>query len=49
MEREKSVLKQGAVQHLYAQLAGTLLPGTTDACLLVRAPPYSAPQEQGVV
>ena len=24
MEREKSVLKQGAVQHLYARLAGTL-------------------------
>ena len=35
LEREKSVLKQGAVQHLYARLAGTLLPGTTDAHLLV--------------
>ena len=39
LEREKSVLKQGAVQHLYARLAGTLLPGTTDAHLLVRTLP----------
>ncbi len=36
VEREKSVLKQANVQHLYGCLAGTLRPGVTDADLLVR-------------
>lgn len=45
LEREKSVLKQGAVQHLYARLAGTLRPGACDAQLLARArPPPCSPQ-----
>ena len=35
VEREKSVLKQGAVQHLYGRLAGTLSPNKGDADLLV--------------
>jgi hypothetical protein len=36
VEREKSVLKQANVQHLYGCLAGTLRPGVIDADLLVR-------------
>lgn len=39
MEREKSVLKQGAVQHLYGRLAATLSPDRSDADLLVRLQP----------
>ena len=35
MEREKSILKQGAVQHLYGRLAGTLREDAGDAALLV--------------
>jgi chorismate binding enzyme len=35
VDREKSVLKQGAVQHLYGRLSATLQPGRTDADLLV--------------
>ncbi len=35
VEREKSVLKQGAVQHLYGKLAGVLQEGCGDAELLV--------------
>ena len=35
LEREKSVLKQGAVQHLYGKLAGQMRPDATDASLLV--------------
>ena len=42
LEREKSILKQGGVQHLYARLAGTLRPGRGDAHLLVRWAPFSA-------
>jgi isochorismate synthase / 2-succinyl-5-enolpyruvyl-6-hydroxy-3-cyclohexene-1-carboxylate synthase / 2-succinyl-6-hydroxy-2,4-cyclohexadiene-1-carboxylate synthase / o-succinylbenzoate synthase len=34
VEVAKSVLKQGAVQHLYSKLAGKLLPGMGDAALL---------------
>jgi isochorismate synthase EntC len=36
LEREKSILKQAGVQHLYARLAGRLAPGMGDADLLVR-------------
>jgi hypothetical protein len=36
VEREKSILKQGAVQHLYGRLAGTLRADAGDAALLVR-------------
>lgn len=36
LEREKSVLKQSTVQHLYARLAATLQPEANDATLLVR-------------
>ena len=32
---EKSVLRQGAVQHLYGCLSGTLHPDCSDAHLLV--------------
>lgn len=32
---EKSVLKQGTVQHLYGRLSGNLHPDCTDAHLLV--------------
>ena len=39
MEREKSILKQGAVQHLYGRLAGTLRADAGDAALLVRPSP----------
>jgi isochorismate synthase EntC len=35
VEREKSILKQGAVQHLYGRLAGVLKDDTDDAALLV--------------
>ena len=35
LDTEKSVLKQGAVQHLYGRLSGQLLPGCNDAHLLV--------------
>ena len=38
LDREKSVLKQAAVQHLYARLSATLQPGCSDADLLVRIP-----------
>ena len=46
VEREKSILKQGAVQHLYGRLAGTLKDDAGDAsllvCLLPRCPaPHS--------
>ena len=37
VDRPKSVLKQGAVQHLYARLSATLRPGCADAGLLVCA------------
>lgn len=46
MEREKSILKQGAVQHLYGRLAGTLRGDAGDANLLVNPQlnwSYSAP------
>lgn len=36
VDREKSVLKQAAVQHLYGRLSATLQPGRGDAELLVR-------------
>ena len=36
VEREKSILKQGAIQHLYGRLSGTLREGVSDASLLVR-------------
>ena len=36
VDREKSVLKQGAVQHLYGRLSGQLKPNANDAHLLVR-------------
>ena len=36
VDREKSVLKQAAVQHLYGRLSATLRPGCGDADLLVR-------------
>lgn len=39
VEREKSILKQGAVQHLYGRLAGTLKDNAGDASLLVRLLP----------
>ena len=39
VEREKSILKQGAVQHLYGRLAGTLRADAGDAALLVRPSP----------
>lgn len=39
VDRPKSVLKQGAVQHLYGRLSGTLRPGCADVELLVRTPP----------
>ena len=39
VEREKSILKQGAVQHLYGRLAGTLKDDAGDASLLVRLLP----------
>lgn len=35
VEREKSVLKQATVQHLYGCLSGTLKAGVTDADILV--------------
>ena len=35
VEREKSVLKHGAVQHLYGKLAGRLREGCDDAAILV--------------
>lgn len=35
VEREKSVLKHGAVQHLYGKLAGRLRDGCDDAAILV--------------
>ena len=35
VEREKSILKQGAIQHLYGRLSGTLREGISDASLLV--------------
>ena len=37
VEREKSILKQGAIQHLYGRLSGTLREGVNDASLLVRS------------
>ena len=37
VEREKSILKQGAIQHLYGRLSGTLREGVSDASLLVRS------------
>ena len=46
MEREKSVLKQGAVQHLYARLAATLSPDKGDADLLVRPQPVDGPSRK---
>ena len=39
VEREKSILKQGAIQHLYGRLSGTLQEGVSDASLLVRSYP----------
>lgn len=33
---EKSVLRAGAVQHLYGRLSGTLHPDADDAQILVR-------------
>lgn len=36
VDTEKSVLKQGAVQHLYGRLSGQLQPDANDAKLLVR-------------
>ncbi|KAK9837268.1 hypothetical protein WJX81_002656 [Elliptochloris bilobata] len=42
LEREKSVLKQGAVQHLYARLAGTLARDASDAALLAALHPTPA-------
>ena len=36
LDRQKSVLKQAAVQHLYGRLSATLRPGCGDAELLVR-------------
>lgn len=42
VEREKSILKQGAIQHLYGRLSGRLREGVNDASLLVSlifAPP----------
>ena len=38
----KSVLKQGAVQHLYSKLSGTLEPGRGDADLLAALHPTPA-------
>ena len=35
VEREKSILKQGAIQHLYGRLSGKLREGVNDASLLV--------------
>ena len=35
VEREKSILKQGAIQHLYGRLSGRLREGVNDASLLV--------------
>lgn len=35
VDTEKSVLKQGAVQHLYGRLSGELLPNCNDSHLLV--------------
>ena len=43
IEREKSILKQGAIQHLYGRLCGRLREGVNDASLLVSltlAPPF---------
>ena len=39
VDTEKSVLKQGAVQHLYGRLSGQLQSEANDAQLLVTAPP----------
>lgn len=51
LDRPKSVLKQGAVQHLYARLSATLRPGCADAELLVRLTvccrPMSTPRIRG--
>lgn len=38
----KSVLKQGAVQHLYGKLSGQLEPGMTDADVLQALHPTPA-------
>lgn len=35
VEREKSILKQGTIQHLYGRLSGRLRAGANDASLLV--------------
>lgn len=35
VEREKSILKQGSIQHLYGRLSGKLREGVNDASLLV--------------
>ena len=40
VEREKSILKQGAIQHLYGRLSGKLREGVNDASLLVSHPLY---------
>ncbi|KAK9847737.1 hypothetical protein WJX84_001736 [Apatococcus fuscideae] len=42
VEREKSVLKQSTVQHLYARLAATLKPAANDATLLAALHPTPA-------
>ncbi|KAK9841086.1 hypothetical protein WJX84_008308 [Apatococcus fuscideae] len=42
LEREKSVLKQSTVQHLYARLAATLQPEANDATLLAALHPTPA-------
>ena len=36
VEREKSILKQDAIQHLYGRLSGKLREGFNDASLLVK-------------
>ena len=36
VEREKSILKQDAIQHLYGRLSGKLREGMNDASLLVK-------------
>ena len=38
VDREKSILKQGAIQHLYGRLSGILREGVNDAGLLVSCP-----------
>lgn len=41
IDTEKSVLKQGAVQHLYGRLSGQLQPEVNDAQLLVSPAPIN--------